>query len=83
MDHWAAAVASWLYRRDFAPQWAGPTLDGPELRLGLTGEAADVLETETVFEVRLDLPPEKIAEVRATVPRLFGPCVQGPKLIGF
>ncbi|MGW0197461.1 hypothetical protein, partial [Nonomuraea sp. NPDC003201] len=23
----AAAVASWLYRRDFAPQWAGPDAD--------------------------------------------------------
>ncbi|MEU8197730.1 hypothetical protein AB0C10_28500 [Microbispora amethystogenes] len=59
------------------------TLDGPALRLKLTPEAADLLETETVFEVRLDLPPETAAELRAVLPRILRPVTGAPDLSGF
>ncbi|MBO4271662.1 hypothetical protein [Microbispora triticiradicis] len=59
------------------------TLDGPALRLELTPEAADLLETEQVFEVRLDLPPETAAELRAVLPRMLRPVAGAPDLSGF
>lgn len=58
-------------------------LDGPTLRLELTPEAADLLETETVFDVRLALPPETAAEVRAVLSRMLRPVSGAPELIGF
>ncbi|MEV0198745.1 hypothetical protein [Nonomuraea sp. NPDC050691] len=59
------------------------TLDGRALRLELTPEAADALETETVFEVRLDLPPETIGRLRATLPGVLRRAAEAPELIGF
>ncbi|ACZ87263.1 hypothetical protein [Streptosporangium roseum] len=58
-------------------------LDGAALRLELTPEAADMLETETAFEVRLDLPPETIGELRAALPGVLRSAAQAPELIGF
>jgi hypothetical protein len=58
------------------------TLDGAALRLELTLEAADLLETETVFEVRLDLPSEALGELRATLPGVLGRSAKAPELIG-
>ncbi|GIH99961.1 hypothetical protein [Planobispora takensis] len=59
------------------------TLDGAVLRLGLTREAADLLETETVFEIHLDLPPETIAGLRTAVPGILRSVTGPPELIGF
>ncbi|MFB9631927.1 hypothetical protein [Nonomuraea helvata] len=59
------------------------TLDGAALRLELTPEGADGLESETVFEVRLDLPPETIGELRAVLPGTLRRAAGAPELIGF
>ncbi|MGP3964696.1 hypothetical protein ACTWPT_52945 [Nonomuraea sp. 3N208] len=59
------------------------TLDGAVLRLELTPEAADLLETETTFEVRLDLPPETIGELRTALPAMLRSVAEPPELIGF
>ncbi|MEV4800027.1 hypothetical protein AB0K18_08410 [Nonomuraea sp. NPDC049421] len=59
------------------------TLDGATLRVELTPRAADRLRTETVFEVRLDLPAESMATVRAAVPGMLGRLTDGPQLLGF
>ncbi|RGA04515.1 hypothetical protein DI270_013605 [Microbispora triticiradicis] len=59
------------------------TLDGSTLRLELTPEAADLLETEQVFEIRLELPPESAAELRAVLPRMLRPVAGAPDLSGF
>ncbi|WP_229810982.1 hypothetical protein [Streptosporangium pseudovulgare] len=59
------------------------TLGGTTLRLELTLEAADLLETETVFEVRLDLPPETLGELRTVLPGMLRSVTQAPELIGF
>ncbi|MEV4567968.1 hypothetical protein AB0K12_29720 [Nonomuraea sp. NPDC049419] len=59
------------------------TLDGATLRAELTPQAADRLRTETVFEVRLDLPAESMATVRAAVPGMLGHLTDGPELLGF
>jgi hypothetical protein len=59
------------------------TLDGTALRLELTTEAADLLETETAFEVRLDLPPETVGRLRAALPGMLCRAAQPPELIGF
>ncbi|MEV0147924.1 MULTISPECIES: hypothetical protein [unclassified Nonomuraea] len=58
-------------------------LDGEVLRLELTPEAADALETETAYEVRLDLPPEMTARLRAVLPGMLRRVTGGPELIGF
>ncbi|WP_449062954.1 hypothetical protein [Planomonospora algeriensis] len=58
-------------------------LDGAVLRLELTAEAADALETETVFEVRLDLPSRTIGELRVVLPGMLRPVARPPELIGF
>ncbi|SEF90603.1 hypothetical protein SAMN05444920_101982 [Nonomuraea solani] len=59
------------------------TMEGNVLRLELTDVAADALETEAAFEVRLDLPPGEVDELRAALLRVLGPCAQAPELIGF
>ncbi|MFI7611314.1 hypothetical protein ACIBP6_08865 [Nonomuraea terrae] len=59
------------------------SLDGAVLRLELTSEAADELRTETLYEVRLDLPPESIDRLRAAVPDMFRLVDDAPELIGF
>ncbi|MFI7226460.1 hypothetical protein ACIBO5_24895 [Nonomuraea angiospora] len=59
------------------------TLDGAALRFELTPEAADALGTETTFEVRLELPPETIAELRTALGAVLGPVARAPELIGF
>ncbi|MGV9324791.1 hypothetical protein [Streptosporangium sandarakinum] len=59
------------------------TLDGATLRLELTAKAADLLGTETAFEVRLDLPPETLGELRAALPGMLRSVAQAPELIGF
>ncbi|MEV4179723.1 hypothetical protein [Nonomuraea sp. NPDC049709] len=56
---------------------------GATLRLELTPEAADALETETTFEVRLQLPPGTPARLCATLPGMLRPFEQVPELIGF
>ncbi|GIH94760.1 hypothetical protein ACFFMN_22250 [Planobispora siamensis] len=78
--------ACWVARHGMRNTGGGVrsiTLDGAVLRLELTCEAADLLETETVFEVRLDLPPETIAELRTTVPAVLRSAAGPPELIGF
>jgi hypothetical protein len=59
------------------------TLDGTVLRLELTPEAADLLETETTFEVHLDLPPETISELRTALAAMLKFVAEPPELIGF
>ncbi|MDR8411177.1 hypothetical protein MTP10_20890 [Nonomuraea sp. 3-1Str] len=59
------------------------TLDGEVLRLELTPEAADALETETAFEVRLDMPPEMTARLAAVLPGMLRRVTGAPELIGF
>ncbi|MFF5207545.1 hypothetical protein [Streptosporangium sp. NPDC000396] len=76
----------WVARRDMHGTSEGVrsiTLDGAALRLELTPEAADTLETEIAFEVHLDLPPETISELRAALPSMLRPVAQAPELIGF
>ncbi|MFG1694531.1 hypothetical protein [Nonomuraea sp. NPDC049309] len=58
-------------------------LDGATLRLELAAGAADQLQTETVFEVALDLDAGQAATLRAAVPRVLGQAAGGPELIGF
>ncbi|RVX46798.1 hypothetical protein EDD27_9702 [Nonomuraea polychroma] len=59
------------------------TLDGTVLRLELTPEAADLLETETTFEVGLDLPSEQISELRTALAAMLKSVAEPPELIGF
>ncbi|MFI6789272.1 hypothetical protein ACIBG4_18320 [Nonomuraea sp. NPDC050383] len=59
------------------------TLDGEVLRLELTPEAADALETETAFEVRLDMPPGMTARLAAVLPGMLRRVTGAPELIGF
>ncbi|SDH70800.1 hypothetical protein [Nonomuraea jiangxiensis] len=59
------------------------TLDGGTLRLELTPEAADALETETSFETHLDLPPETIDALRTVLPGMLRTVTDAPRLIGF
>ncbi|MET7329692.1 hypothetical protein [Nonomuraea sp. NPDC005650] len=59
------------------------TLDGAALRFELTGEAADALGTETTFEVRLELPPEAIAELGAALGKALAPVAGALERIGF
>jgi hypothetical protein len=59
------------------------TLDGAVLRLALTADAADALRTEETFDVRLDLPPGTIAELRDTLSGILRPIPGAPELIGF
>ncbi|MGI5284552.1 hypothetical protein ACQEVF_14590 [Nonomuraea polychroma] len=59
------------------------TLDGMVLRLELTPKAADLLETETTFEVHLDLPPETISELCVTLAAMLKSVAEPPELIGF
>ncbi|MGW7483757.1 hypothetical protein ACWGH8_34885 [Nonomuraea muscovyensis] len=59
------------------------TLDGATLRLDLTPEAADTLETETSFEIRLDLDPGSLGDLRAVLPGMLRSVVRAPRLIGF
>lgn len=58
------------------------SLDGGVLRLELTPEAADALETETAFEVRLDLAEEAIGELRVVLPEMLRQVPEAPRLIG-
>ncbi|MFC7586677.1 hypothetical protein ACFQYP_25275 [Nonomuraea antimicrobica] len=44
---------------------------------------ADELETETVFTIRLDLPPERIGTLRTVLPGVLGQVESPPELIGF
>ncbi|GAA3429882.1 hypothetical protein GCM10018953_70660 [Streptosporangium nondiastaticum] len=76
----------WVARQDMRGTNEGVrsiTLDDTTLRLELTLEAADLLETETVFEVRLDLPPETLGELRTVLPGMLRSVAQAPELIGF
>ncbi|GGS50050.1 hypothetical protein GCM10010156_05960 [Planobispora rosea] len=78
--------AYWVGRHDLRGAREGVrsvTLNGAVLRLELTPGAADALETETVFEVRLDLPPKTIGQLRSALADLFRSAVRAPELIGF
>ncbi|GAA3675630.1 hypothetical protein GCM10022224_044810 [Nonomuraea antimicrobica] len=59
------------------------TLDGDRLVVEVTTEGADELETETVFTIRLDLPPERIGTLRTVLPGVLGQVESPPELIGF
>lgn len=59
------------------------TLDGATLRVELTPEAADAMETETTFEVHLDLLPDALNALRTTLPGMLRSVTDAPKLIGF
>ncbi|MEU9834491.1 hypothetical protein AB0D67_23430 [Streptosporangium sp. NPDC048047] len=76
----------WVARQDMRGTREGVrsiTLDGTVLRLELTPEAADRLETESVFEVRLDLPPGTLGELRTVLPGILRSVDRAPELIGF
>ncbi|MEU6742282.1 hypothetical protein [Streptosporangium sandarakinum] len=59
------------------------TLDDATLRLELTAQAADLLGTETAFEVRLDLPPETLGELRTVLPGMLRSVARAPEPVGF
>ncbi|WP_378788915.1 hypothetical protein ACFMQL_34260 [Nonomuraea fastidiosa] len=59
------------------------TLDKATLRLELPAWAADDLQTETVFEVALDLDAAQMATLRAAVPQVLSQAADPPELIGF
>jgi hypothetical protein len=78
--------AYWVARNEIGGTGEGVrsiTLDGAALRFELTPGAADTLGTETTFEVRLELPPETIAELRTALGAVLGPVARAPELIGF
>ncbi|MEU1882550.1 hypothetical protein ABZ470_35030 [Streptosporangium sp. NPDC020072] len=58
------------------------TLDGRVLRFELSPRTADTLETETVFEISLDLPQETVGEMRAALSGILRAVTRAPELTG-
>ncbi|MFF0574424.1 hypothetical protein [Streptosporangium saharense] len=58
------------------------TLDGRTLRLELSPRTADTLETETVFEIHLDLPEETVGELRTALSAVLRAVTPAPDLSG-
>ncbi|PZG21106.1 hypothetical protein C1J01_07385 [Nonomuraea aridisoli] len=87
--HFAVASAGedcWIIRDRMRATGEGVrslAVDGTVLRLELTAEAADALETETCFEVLLDLPAEEIERLRTVLPGILRSAGDAPELIGF
>ncbi|MFD0658561.1 hypothetical protein [Thermocatellispora tengchongensis] len=58
------------------------TLDGAVLRFDLTTEAADAMWTGPTFEVRLDLPPDRLTALRAALGRVLAATSLKEALVG-